>query len=180
MPGFFTPLRYVQNDNKYFMDGLISTFHIDVKLIIAQVVNFVIVLAVLYKFAYKPILKALNDRTQKIEKGLQDAETAGKKVVEMENREKEVIAEARKEAQKIIKAGEEAGNKNKQEILAGAKEQSEKIMKDAERKIEEERKKMMAEIKSEVAELVISATGKIIDEKLDAHKDKELIEKAIR
>ncbi len=162
------------------MEELVKTFHIDIKLILAQIVNFVIVLVVLYKFAYKPILKAMNERSGKIEKGLKDAEDASRKVKEIEEREKEVMAQAKKEAQGIIKAAEESADKNKQEILAEAKNQSEKIMKDTESKIEEERKKMMAEIKAEVADMVVTATGKIIDEKLDAGKDKELIEKAIK
>jgi len=58
------------------MEELISTFHIEWQLIIAQLVNFAIVLFVLWKFAYNPILKTLNDRTKKIEKGVKDAEDA--------------------------------------------------------------------------------------------------------
>jgi F-type H+-transporting ATPase subunit b len=162
------------------MEELVKTFHIDIKLILAQIVNFAIVLFVLYKFAYKPILKAMNERSGKIEKGLKDAEDAQKKLSEMTQKEKDVLAEAKKEAQNILKAAEETANKNKGEIITEAKVQSEKIMADAEKKIEEERKKMISEIKAEVAELVVTATGKIIDEKLDGNKDKELIEKAIK
>ena len=58
------------------MDELIKTFHIELNLLVAQIVNFSIVLFVLYRFAYAPILKTLNSRTGKIEKGLKDAESA--------------------------------------------------------------------------------------------------------
>ena len=56
------------------MEEIIKTFHIDWKLLIAQAVNFAIVVFALYKFAYKPLLKTMNERTAKIEQGLKDAE----------------------------------------------------------------------------------------------------------
>jgi F-type H+-transporting ATPase subunit b len=161
------------------MDELIKTFHIETNLIIAQLVNFTIVLLVLYKFAYKPILKALNDRTGKIEKGIKNAEEAQNKLAEIAQKEKEILSEAKKEAQKIIAEAEKVGVKNKEEIIAESKKQSEKILADAEKKIESEKNKMFAEVKAEVADLIVAATGKIINEKLDAGKDKELIEKSI-
>jgi len=161
------------------MEELINTFHIDPKLIIAQVVNFAIVLLVLYKFAYKPILKMLNDRTKKIEKGLKDAEDANKKITELENRDKEMLVEAKKETQKIIASAENTAKKNKEEVIAEAKSQAEKILEEAKKKIEDEKVKMISEIKAEGSGLVVAATEKRIGEKLDEHKDKELIDKAI-
>ena len=61
---------------------------IDVKLVIAQLVNFFILLYVLKRFAYKPVLKILEDRERKIEKGLKDAQSAEKRLHEMEEAEK--------------------------------------------------------------------------------------------
>lgn len=162
------------------MQELINTFHIDLKILIAQMVNFAIVLLVLYKFAYKPILKTMNDRTSKIEKGLKDAEEVGKKLQETEEKEKEVLANAKREAQAIIETAEKTAVKNKEELLAEAKKKSEEIVANTQKQLEEEKKKMISEVKAEVASLVVAATGKIIDEKLDSQKDKEMIEKAIK
>jgi F-type H+-transporting ATPase subunit b len=162
------------------MEELVKTFHIDASLLLAQFINFAIVLLVLYRFAYKPILKTLNDRTGKIEKGLKDAEDAQNKLAEMEKREKEVLAKAREEGQKIIATAETTARKNKEELLAEAKTQSDKILAEASKKIEEEKSKMIVEIKSEVAGLVVAATEKILGEKIDASKDKDLIKKAIQ
>jgi len=162
------------------MEELVKTFHIDAGLLLAQLVNFLIVLVVLYKFAYKPILKTLNDRTGKIEKGLKDAEDAQIKLVEMEKKEKEILTKAKEEGQKIITAAEVVARNNKEELLAEAKVQSDKILTEAGKKIEEEKNKMIDEIKSEVAGLVVMATEKILDEKIDTSKDKDLIKKAIQ
>lgn len=162
------------------MDELIKTFHIEVNLLIAQMVNFAIVLFVLYRFAYKPVLRALNSRTKMIEKGLLNADAAGKKLTEITEKEKEVLANAKKEAQELIKSAEEQAKANAVSIVLEARNQNEKLIISAKKQIEQEKDKMMLEVKGEIANLVIAATEKIIGEKLDREKDKELIEKAIK
>jgi F-type H+-transporting ATPase subunit b len=161
------------------MQELITTFHIDWKLIIAQLVNFGIILFVLKKFAYGPMMKMMDDRTKKIEKGLKDAQDSHKKLAEIAEKEKEVLVEARKAAQEIVAKAEAVAIKNKEEIIVESKKQAEKILADAAKKIELEKIQMFAEVKMQVASLVISATSKIIDEKLDLEKDKAMINKAI-
>ena len=150
------------------MEELIKTFHIDIKLIIAQLVNFGIVLLVLKKYAYGPVLKMMQERTDKIEKGMADAESAGKKILEIAEKEKEIVTKA-----------EEIAKKNKEEIIIEAKNQSEKILSDSAKKIEQEKNQMMQEVKGQIAELVIAATGKVLNEKIDGEKDAQLIKNAI-
>lgn len=162
------------------MEELVKTFHVDWKLIVAQLVNFTIVLFVLYKFAYGPIMKMMDERTKKIEKGLKDAEDSHKKLAEIAEKEKEVLVEARKQAQEIISKAETAASKTKDEIIADSKQQAQKILDDTAKKIELEKNQMLTEVKMQVAELVVAATGKIIDEKMDGEKDKSLIEKVIQ
>ncbi len=162
------------------MEELIKTFHIETGLVIAQLVNFAIVLFVLYKFAYKPVLRTLNDRTKKIEKGVEDAKTAKKKLEEVTEKEKAILIEAKKEAQEIIKRSEEEAKKNAEAIAQEAKSQTEKILEDAKKMIEHEKTKMMGEVKSEIAELVVLTTEKLISEKIDIEKDKKLIESMIK
>lgn len=162
------------------MEGLISTFHIQWQLLLAQMVNFAIVAFVLYRFAYKPILKTLNDRTAKIEKGVKDAENAKKKLEEVSVEEKEIMKKAKIEAQEIVKKAEETAKKSAEEISVEAKKQIEKMIADAQKSIDQEKSKMISEVKSEIAGLVVSATEKIIGGKIDSHKDKELIEQVIK
>jgi len=161
------------------MEELVKTFHIETNLLVAQVINFSIVLLVLYKFAYGPILKTLNARTKKIEKGLKDSEMAQKKLEDIAKKEKEILSVAKKESQNIIQKGEESALKNAQEIVVKAKEEADKILRNSKIEIENEKRKILTEIKSEVADLVVSATEKIIEEKIDKEKDKKLIEKVL-
>lgn len=162
------------------MEELVKTFHIEVGMLLAQFANFVIVFFVLYKFAYGPVLKLLNERTKKIEKGLKDAEESHKKLAEISEKEAAVLVEARKKAQEIIKKSEESAVIQAQEIVASAKTQTEKMLEIAKKEIDQEKEKIIAEAKSEVADLIVMATEKIISEKLDSKRDGELISAAIK
>ena len=162
------------------MNELITTFHIDWKLIVAQLVNFAIILFVLKKFAYGPVMKLMNDRAKKIEKGLHDAEAAGKKLTEIEKEEKDILQQARAEAQKIAEKSENQAVKNAENIIALAEEQRKKMLQEAKEQLEVEKKKIVSEAKAEVGALIVQAAEKIIDEKMDSKRDKELIEKAIK
>lgn len=161
------------------MEELVKTFHIDFGLILAQMVNFVIVLLVLYKFAYKPILKVLNERTNKIEKGLKDAEKAQKELADIDVKKEEFFAEAKKESQKIMAVAEDNASKQRAEILKEAKIQAEGILQEAKRRIEDEKNKTLKEIRSEVSDMVVLATEKFLSQKMNAQEEKKIIEKII-
>ncbi|MDH4330512.1 MAG: F0F1 ATP synthase subunit B [Candidatus Moranbacteria bacterium] len=159
---------------------LINALGLNVKILLAQLVNFSVLLFVLYKFAYGPILKMLDERRDKIEEGIKNAEDAKTKLAKIEMSEKEILSDARKEAQKIIVAAEDVAKKNKEDILNEAKKQSQQILEKAEKNIEQEKNKMMEDAKKELSELVSLATEKIVGEKMDAKKDKEIIDSVIK
>lgn len=162
------------------MDELIKTFHIDWKLLIAQAVNFTIVLAVLYFFALKPIMKIMNDRTKKIEGGLKNAELMQEKLQEAEEEKSKAVSEGRKQAQIIINKAEKESEQVKQEKLSETKTQAEKIIQSAKQEIDLSKKKMMNEVKSDLAGLVLLASNKISENMLDQEKQKKLIDNIIK
>lgn len=162
------------------MESIIETFHLDVKLFLAQLINFTIVFLVLYFFALKPLIKIMQERSEKIEKGLSDAEEAKKKLIEMEQKEKAVLQKTRAEAQAIISQAQSIALKNKEEIISESKNQAEKILAEAKSKIEKEKEKLFLEVKSEIGALVVLATEKMLAEKIDEEKDKELIERVVK
>jgi F-type H+-transporting ATPase subunit b len=162
------------------MSELLTKLGIDWKLLIAQIVNFLVLLFVLWKFAYGPIIAMLEKRQKKIEKGLKDAEDAHIKLEESEERQKEILKKARTEAKVIVEKSREQAEKSKSELAVEAKIQAEKIISDAKMQIEQEKEKTIAEIKSEIGSLVVAATEKIVGEKMDSKKDAELIEKSLK
>lgn len=162
------------------MDELIKTFHIEANLLLAQIVNFVIVLLVLYKFAYKPVLKTLNERTGKIEKGMEDAEESRKKLENALQLEKEILTQAKKEAQGIIRKAEDNAKKNADSFALETKEKTDKMIAEAKKIIEQEKNKMFTELKMNIAGLVVSATEKVLEEKIDHQKDQGIIARSIK
>lgn len=111
----------------------LANLGIDWKLLLAQVVDFVIVLLVLKRFAYQPMLKLLDERTAKIEKGLADAEHAGQKLSEIET--KEDIAEARTEAKRILAETDEVAKKRDAAQMRETEMRVKKLLHESEVKI---------------------------------------------
>jgi F-type H+-transporting ATPase subunit b len=162
------------------MDSLIETFHIDIKLLIAQAVNFAIVFSVIYFFALKPLMKVMGDRTKIIEKSLADAKKIEDNLAKVEADYKGKINEAKKDASAILAKAMESAEAKKKETINKAKEEIGTIINQEKAKIQTEKGIVMKEIKKEVADLVAVSLEKILKEKVDAKKDKEIIKEIIR
>lgn len=155
------------------MPEIFEKLGIDPKLLIAQAVNFILLLIILQRIGYKPILKMLNDRTEKIEKSLKQA----KKIEEeLQNTEKTKIAEIKKakyEAQEIIKQANELAEKKAQEMIEGTKVKTQEIVASAKQEIQAEKESSVQEAKKEIAEISIQIAKKIIKNNFDESKEKE-------
>ncbi|MBI4811839.1 F0F1 ATP synthase subunit B [Candidatus Falkowbacteria bacterium] len=161
------------------MESLIETFHIDTKLLLAQIINFAIVFFVLYFFALKPLLKIMGERTKKIEKSLDDANEIENKLAQTKAEYEVIVAGAKKEANEIIEKAGAAAAEKKKEIITRAKEEVGQIINQEKAKMQTEKARTLKEIKKEVADLVVVSLEKILAEKVDVKKDKEIIRKAI-
>src|SRR3989344_7570422 len=150
----------------------LANLGIDWKLFLAQAVNFLILLFILRRYAYRPMLEFLQKRSERIEKGLKDAEAATQKLSEMGEKEKKVRKDARHEAKALIEAAETSAKKRDAERLAETELKTKRFLEEARTKIEEEKKKSIAEVKQEIAEVVTVAVEKVLREKMDTTKDR--------
>ncbi len=162
------------------MDSLIETFHLDWHLLLAQIVNFAIVFAVLYWFAFKPLAKVMAERTSKIEKGLLDAKKVEEKLNDTRAEFDKAMNEAKKQANAILEKAAVDADARKQEMIARAKEEVGQIINQERQKMQTEKAATLKEIKKEVADLVISVVEKVLEEKMDEKKDGEMIRKIIK
>ena len=117
---------------------LFQALGLDIRILIAQLVNFAILLLVLWRFGYKPILKFLDERKDKIEQGVLDAKKATARLEEISAKEKEIIKKAKKEALIILEEARKQGDENSKEIIDKAKEEIGQI-------INQEKAKMQVE-----------------------------------
>jgi F-type H+-transporting ATPase subunit b len=161
------------------MDELVKTFHIDWKLLIAQMVNFLIVLSVLYFFAMKPLMKMMRERSQKIDGGLKNAEEMEKRLQALEQEKQKVINQARQEASLIISNTEKDAEKIRQDKIEKTRAEAEKVVSDAKLEIQSERKSMIQSVKRELGELILLASNKIVSQTMDDKKQTKLIDQVI-
>jgi F-type H+-transporting ATPase subunit b len=158
---------------------LFSAFGLDWRILLAQLINFGILLFLLYKFGYKPMFKFLEARSKKIEAGLENAEEAEKRLQAISEKEIASIKETKKEALKILEIAHQEGEENKKKTIEKTKEDIGQIINKEKQNMRAEKAEVLKDIKSEVSDLVMSALEKVLVEKIDSKKDKELIEKTI-
>lgn len=159
---------------------LFQALGLDIRILIAQLVNFAILLLVLWRFGYKPILKFLDDRKDKIEQGVLDAKKAAVRLEEISAKEKEILKKAKKEALIILEEAKKQSDENSKEIIDKAKEEIGQIINQEKAKMQVEKGETLKEIKMEVADLIIQAIEKVLEKKMDSKKDKELIKKIVK
>ncbi len=145
-------------------------------LVFWMLLSFTIVFLILRKFAWKPILTMLKEREESIEKALKAAEEAKLEMQKLQANNEQIIAEARRQADAIIKEAREM----KEKIVAEAKQQAsiegEKIIKASKAVIENEKIQAMNEIRNQIAEFSVLIAEKVIQKELaDQAKQKEYI-----
>jgi F-type H+-transporting ATPase subunit b len=145
-----------------------------------MLIFFGIVLLILKKFAWRPILNTLKNREKTIEDALLSAEHAKEEIVRLKADNEKILAEARLERDKLMKEARAMKEKIIQDAQEQAKQEGIKIMEAARLSIESEKKSVINEIKNQIAILSISIAEKIIHEKLNDNKQKDLIDDLLK
>lgn len=147
------------------MQEIISAFGIDSKLIVVQIVNFSLLLGLLWYFLYTPLLKLLSDRQEKIQKGVEDAEKAAQSREDASTEKKAVLSEAHKEAEAIDARAKTHADEKAAGIIAEAQDKAVGVVANATAKGEELKVQARKESEAEIAKLAILAAEKVLQEK---------------
>ncbi|RLC78424.1 MAG: ATP synthase F0 subunit B [Chloroflexi bacterium] len=153
------------------MEGL----GIDWKSLALQVVNFLLLLFILYKFLYNPILNTLKARQERIQKGLEEAEKAQQKVAEAQAEAERILEEAKQRSQEILAQVTQQGEKMREEILAQAREEARRMIEKAREEIKRERELALAEVRRQAIDLAVLTARKIVGQALDEQAHHRLI-----
>jgi len=162
------------------MESLVSTFHLDAKLLAAQVVNFAIVVGVLYWFVFKPLAKTMGERQTKIEESLRQAKAIEASLAGVQAERLTVIKAAKEEAQALVVAAGKEGQEKKEELIVQAKEEIGRLINQAKAEQAREKAETLRQLKAETAELVVAACERLLGEKIDDAADKKLLSKIIK
>ncbi|HEY4694878.1 MAG TPA: F0F1 ATP synthase subunit B [Candidatus Nanoarchaeia archaeon] len=159
---------------------IIEEFGINPYLLLAQVVNFTILLFLLKKILYKPILKVLEERKVKIVRSLKEAEDIEKRLVETAKEQEKILEKARSEAANLISEVKKESKELSEKMLADTRATVDEAMKRGEERLELEKQQMMSEVKKDLAGLVIAATAKVTQKTMDEPSNRRLVEEVVR
>lgn len=147
------------------MEGILTTFGVDWRLLLINAINFGLLLAALSYFLYTPIMNMLEERRERIAKGVREAEAAEEKLQEIEHSRKEVLAEAGAKADEIVGHARAAGLEKEKELLARADAAAASLLKDAQAQAAELKAEALEESKQEVAKLIVLGMEKALHAK---------------
>lgn len=162
------------------MTELFNALGLDVQILIAQLVNFTILLLVLYKFAYKPLMNFLDERREKIKKGVENARRAEERLEEVKIQGNGIIKEAKKEALAIVDKAKQEGEEKREKMIVKTREEIGEIINSEKEKIRIEKAETLKEIKREIGELVAQSLERVLAESVDEKRDREIIQKVVK
>lgn len=158
----------------------IGALGVDLTAFVIQLITFVLAFFVLRKYAFRPIGKVLRERRDTIEKGVKLGEQMQREQAELEEKVEQLLHEARQEADQIISNAQDAGRQAVREAEDKAKEKAAGILTEAEARIEQETQRARKALEKELVNLVAEATEAVLQEKVDATKDAQLIDRALK
>ena len=146
---------------------------------VVEIVAFLVMLGVLARWVYPPVMRAAEARQRQVAEQLAAAERARQEAEQRLKDAQAQLQEARGQAAGIIEGANRTGEQLRAELRARAEEEGRRMTENARRDIEAERLRALDSVRGEVADLVVAATEKVVGESLDGERHRRLIEKAI-
>lgn len=148
------------------MNELFSTFGIDWKLLLIQAINFGLLLFVLTRFLFKPLMKTLDERRAKIAEGVEAANAASQRLADAKAEGEEIVGRGAREAEGLVAAARTRADEKGGEIVKAAEARADSILKDAAAKAEESKRQALHETSKEITRAAMLAAEKILKEKV--------------
>jgi F-type H+-transporting ATPase subunit b len=152
-----------------------DAFGVDLPKLAFQVINFLLILYLLNRFLFKRVLALLDERQERIAKGLEDAKAAARDRELARAEHEAALDEARKEAGAMIARATKIAEDSRTEIVAAARAEAEKVMARATEEITAEKERAIAELRAQVADLVLQAAGKLVKAEMNAATQRRLV-----
>jgi F-type H+-transporting ATPase subunit b len=160
--------------------GGIGSLGINGSALIAQLINVIILFGLLYLVAYKPIMRMLDERSNKIKESMENTEYIRQQAERAEEEAAKRIEEAAKEGQEAIARATRTGEEVRQEAQQKAKVEAEALIARARSEIQRERDEAIEQLREGFADITIEAAGKVIDRTLDKKAHRDIIDKVLK
>jgi F-type H+-transporting ATPase subunit b len=161
------------------MEDLPVKLGINLPLLLTQIVTFIILLVILRFAAYKPLMRMLDERSNRVKESMEQAEAVKEQSAHAEEEVKKQLEQASREGQERITRAIKAGEDVKKKAQEDARQEAEALVSRARAEIQRERDDAINEVRREFADLTVLAAGKVIDKSLNKKDHQELIEKVL-
>jgi F-type H+-transporting ATPase subunit b len=153
-----------------------EAFGVDIWKLAFQIVNFLVLLYLLNRFLFKPALRRIDERQDKLSQGLEDAAAAARDRDLARAEREAALTEARQESDALVQRAAKTAEATSAEILAEARASAEQLITRASEEIAAEKERALAEIRGEVADLALDAAGKLVGSEMDSPTQRRLVE----
>jgi len=152
---------------------------VNLPLLIAQIITFLLLFGLLYLVAYKPILKMFDERSNRIKESMEQTETIKEQAAHADEEARKRIEAASQEGQELLARAVRTGEEIKQKAQQEARPEAEALITKARLEIQRERDEAIDELRKELTDLTVLAAEKVIERSLDKEAHRELIEKVL-
>lgn len=152
----------------------------DPGLFIWTIVTFLVLLGLLWKFAWRPLLGALESRQEVIRKSLEDADRAKQELERLQQESTQIIRKARIDAESVIAQSRADAEKLREQLKQQAKEESEAILRNAQQQIQMQTREALRQIRQEVADMSVEIASKLLERNVSKEDNKRLIEETLK
>lgn len=143
--------------------------------ILVQLVCFIILLALLKKFAWGPLIGIMKQREEQVASQIDEAEKTRAEAIQYLNEQRELLKQSREEAQTLIENAKKQGDAQREEIIVTARNEAERMKENAKREIETEKEKAVTALREQVASLSVLIASKVIEKELTEADQEKLI-----
>lgn len=157
-----------------------ALFQVNLFQVIIAAANFLLFLAIIWTFAFKPVSRMLADRQARIEQGLKDAEQARRDRDSAESERVATLGEARREANEILARAQKVAQESRDADIAATREELERMRERATAEIEAEKVRAIADVRAEVADLALQAAGRVVGETMSSERERRLVEEFLQ
>ena len=158
------------------MEGIAATLGLDVRSLIIHAINFIVLLLLLRLVLFKPVVGMLDDRARRVRESMEQAEQARRAAEQAETDRQALLAETRREAEKIRNLADEQAKRIISEAGNRAQEEANRILAQAKAQSDQERRQMLAEVRAEMADLIVTAVERVTRGALDANSQRTLVQ----
>lgn len=166
-------------ESSFVLGAEIAGVHFNGGDIIYQLLMFIILLALLKKFAWGPLMGVMKQREEHIASEIESAEQSRAEANKLLEEQKELLKEARQEAQNMIENSKKHGENQRQEIMEAARQEAERLKENARREIAQEKENAVQALREQVASLSVMIASKVIEKELSAEDQEKLISEYI-